>query len=314
MKKTTTENILSGKPLLAYILAIFCNALWGSAFPAVKVGYQLFEIPGDNPGAQILFAGLRFFLAGILAVIFGSVVRKKVLIPKKSSIPLILKLSVFQTILQYIFFYLGLAHTSGVKGSIIIASNTFAAILVASLIFHQEKLTGRKMFACLIGFAGIVLVNLNGEGISMSIRLDGEGFLLITVMSSAVASSLMKIYSKKENPIILSGYQFIVGGLTMIFGGLVLGGRVAAAGFPAMAILLYLALLSAAAFSIYSVLLKYYPVSKIAIFAFTNPMFGVVLSTLILQEENQTEGWKIITALVLVCVGIFLINKPENTR
>ena len=88
------------------LLAILCNALWGSAFPAIKSGYRLFEIPGNSPASQILFAGIRFFLAGFLALVFGSLLQKRILIPKKSSIPMVLKLSVFQTILQYIFFYL----------------------------------------------------------------------------------------------------------------------------------------------------------------------------------------------------------------
>ena len=134
-------------------LAVLCNALWGSAFPSIKIGYKLFEIPGDSPASQILFAGMRFALAGLLAVVFGSILQRKVLVPKRRSWGKIVKLSMFQTILQYVFFYLGLAHTTGVKGSIITASNTFLSILVASLIFHQEKLTGKKIAACIVGFA-----------------------------------------------------------------------------------------------------------------------------------------------------------------
>lgn len=305
-----SKTFLTGTVSVCF-LAVLCNALWGSAFPSIKVGYRLFEIPGDSAASQILFAGIRFFLAGVLAIVFGSILQKKVLIPKKTSLPLVLKLSAFQTILQYIFFYLGLAHTSGVKGSIIIASNTFVAILVASLIFHQEKLTARKIAACVIGFAGVVLVNLNGSGIGAGFRLDGEGFLLISVVAYAFASSLLKIYSRDEDPVILSGYQFMVGGLVMIMGGLLLGGRIHRITFAGIAVLIYLALISSVAFSIWGILLKYHPVSKIAVFGFTNPVFGVILSALILNEKNQAEGWKIITALILVCVGIYLVNRPN---
>lgn len=301
-------------PVLVCALAVLCNALWGSAFPAVKSGYRLFEIPGDSPASQILFAGARFFLAGILAVLFGSILQRKLLLPKKSSVPLVLKLSVFQTILQYIFFYLGLAHTSGVKGSIIIASNTFVTILVTSLIFRQEKLTGRKIAACAIGFAGVVLVNLNGSGFSMSARFDGEGFLLISVAAYAFASSLLKIYSQKEDPVVLSGYQFMAGGMVMILGGLLLGGRMSHISLKGIVMLVYLALISSVAFSLWGILLKYNPVSKIAVYGFTNPVFGVLLSVFILHEKNQAKGWQIAVALALVCAGIYLVNKaPGNT-
>lgn len=312
MKKQSQPPHLLQKPFIVCFLAILCNALWGSAFPAVKSGYRLFAITGDDPASQLLFAGIRFFLAGFLALLFGSLLQKKVLLPKTTSVPLVLKLSVFQTVLQYIFFYLGLAHTSGVKGSIIIASNTFVAILVASLLFHQEKLTGRKITACIIGFAGVVLVNLNGEDIGMSFRLDGEGFLLISVVAYAFSSSLLKIYSKEEDPVTLSGWQFMAGGLVMVTGGFFLGGQIANVTLPGIAVLVYLALVSSVAFSLWGILLKYHPVSKIAIFGFTNPVFGVLLSTLILREESQTKGWQILTALVLVCAGIYLVNQPPK--
>ena len=124
-------------------LAMICCFLWGSAFPCVKIGYRLFQIESDAVATQILFAGIRFTLAGFLAILIGSIMQKKVLIPKKTSYGILFKVSLFQTILQYFFFYIGLANTTGVKSSIIVASNVFVAILVASLVFKQEKLTGR---------------------------------------------------------------------------------------------------------------------------------------------------------------------------
>ena len=36
---------------------------------------------------------------------------------------------------------------------------------------------------------------------------------------------LIKVYSKEENPVVLSGYQFMVGGIIMIFIGLLMGGN-----------------------------------------------------------------------------------------
>lgn len=310
MKKKTILDSFG----IVCLLAILCNALWGSAFPAIKKGYELFQIPGDSPASQILFAGMRFFLAGILAVAIGSLLQKRVLVPKRNSWGMVGILCLFQTILQYVFFYLGLAHTSGVKGSIIVASNTFIAILTASLIFRQEKLTSKKLAACAVGFAGVVLVNLNGTGIGMDMRVEGEGFLLISVTAYAFASSLLKIYSQKEDPVTLSGYQFMLGGLVMMAAGFGLGGRISTASLAGAGVLLYLALVSSVAFSLWGILLKRYPVSRIAIFSFTNPVFGVLLSSLILKEKNQAAAWKIMAALFLVCAGIFLVNRPEKKK
>lgn len=307
--KGKEKRSILDKLWVASFLAVLCNGLWGSAFPSIKIGYQLFEISSDDPASQILFAGLRFFLAGALAVAFGSLIQRRFLFPKRNSWGMVMKLAVFQTILQYVFFYLGLSHTSGVKGSIIAASSSFITILTAALLFRQEKLTARKFAACVIGFSGVVLVNLNGSGFGLSARVDGEGFLLISVVGYAIASCLLKIYSKEEDPVTLSGYQFMAGGLVMIGAGRLMGGRISGISLEGAGILLYLALISSVAFSLWGILLKHHPVSRIAIFGFTNPVFGVMLSALILGEKNQAGGWQILLALVLVCLGICLINR-----
>ena len=90
-----------------------------------------------------------------------------------------------QTVAQYLFFYIGLAHTTGVKSSIIEAVNVFVAILVASLLFHQEKLTAEKMIGCVIGFIGVVLVNLTKGGMDAGFSLVGEGFIFISTIAYA---------------------------------------------------------------------------------------------------------------------------------
>ena len=55
------------KTVVVWLGAMLCCALWGSAFPCIKLGYAMFGIPSDAVGSQILFAGYRFTLAGVLA-------------------------------------------------------------------------------------------------------------------------------------------------------------------------------------------------------------------------------------------------------
>ena len=98
------------KPWMVALIAIFCCVLWGSASPCIKIGYEMLQLDPDSSGAQVLFAGLRFTLAGFLALLFGSILDRKVLLPRKSAVGKILKLSIFQTSLQYFCLYVGLAH------------------------------------------------------------------------------------------------------------------------------------------------------------------------------------------------------------
>lgn len=160
MQEKQTSLLTNG--VILSLLATLCCLLWGSAFPCVKIGYHLFAISSGDSASQILFAGCRFAGSGILTILFGSIRAKKFLRPhKEGSFRRILMLSLFQTVLQYVLFYLGLARTSGVKSSIIEGANVFVTILVACLIFRQEALTWQKILGCILGFSGVVLANFN---------------------------------------------------------------------------------------------------------------------------------------------------------
>ncbi len=308
MKKTETKEQWMQKTWVVWLGAFLCCALWGSAFPCIKIGYELFKIESSQTATQILFAGCRFTLAGILSILIGSLLGRSFLVPQKEAYGKILNLCIFQTVLQYVCFYIGLAHTSGVKASIIEGVNVFVAILIASLIFHQEKLSVRKMLGSVIGFSGVVLVNLVGNELSGGFSILGEGSILLSTVAYAFSSVLMKRYSKKENPVTLSGYQFVLGGLIMVGIGLLLGGRIEYMTLSGLAMLIYLALLSAVAYALWGILLKYNPVSKVAVFGFMNPVFGVLLSSVLLNEYG-TLSYISILSLGLVCLGIYMVNK-----
>ena len=293
---------------IVLLLAVLCCLLWGSAFPVIKIGYRILGIASADATSQILFAGVRFFLAGILAILLGSILQKKFLFPAKSSWGMIGILSLFQTVLQYLFFYLGLAHASGVNASIINGVNTFFAILLATLARKQERLTAGKLLGCILGTAGVVFVSISGGNVGGGFALIGEGFIVIASMSYAVSSVLMKEYSSHENPVTLSGYQFLVGGAVMMIIGGIAGGNLGSISAQGLLLILYLALVSSVAYSIWGVLLKYNPVSSVAIYGFTTPIFGAMLSALLLGEWSSVTIRHVI-ALALVSIGIYIVNR-----
>lgn len=302
----------TGGMLFACLVACL---LWGSAFPCVKIGYRMFAIDASDTASIITFAGVRFTLAGILVVLGMSVVKRSPYLPKRSDCGAIFELSLFQTILQYVFFYIGLAHTSGVMSSIIEATNSFFVVLLAAFVFRYERLTARKLIGCLVGFAGVILVDLTGQTSGgVSFTLMGEGLILVSTIAAATSSNLAKRLSRKHDPVLLSAWQFVLGGLVMLVVGMAMGGHVAPADagnpVPAIALLLYLAFISAAAYSLWSVALACNPVSRVAVFGFMNPVFGVILSALLLGEGSVLNPVVAIVALVLVSAGIVIVNRP----
>lgn len=304
------------KPWFVVIMATICCLLWGSAFPCIKIGYSLFNISAESTSAQILFAGIRFALSGVMVIITGSILFKRFLFPNSlKSFLYCLLLCLFQTVGQYVFFYIGLAHTSGSNGAIVEATNTFFTILWSCLIFKTEKISFWKMFGCFLGFAGVCLIELHGTNIrEFRFNLLGDGFVLISCLFASFVPSLLKQFSKIESPFVLSGYQFFFGGIVMAAAALIFGGRI---GMPVQAVksfslLAYLAFISACAYTIWSLLMKSNDVSKVAIFGFINPVFGFLLSAFILGEASSAFSWAGITSLLLVSLGIFLVYRKKR--
>lgn len=71
------------KPLVVMLLASLCCLLWGSAIPFINLGYRYFGVMSSDTATQILFGGCRFFLAGLLTILFESVAQKKPALPKR---------------------------------------------------------------------------------------------------------------------------------------------------------------------------------------------------------------------------------------
>ena len=88
------------------------------------------------------------------------------------------------------------------------------------------------------------------------------------------------------------------------------GGTLTGFSVKSIALLAYLVILSSAAFSLWTILLKYNRVSMVTVFNFMIPVFGTLLSALFLDEKILE--WKNVAALLLVCFGIWLVTKEEK--
>ncbi|MGN0075589.1 MAG: DMT family transporter [Parafannyhessea sp.] len=309
-RESRRNAFLSSTPGLLLFATASC-LLWGSAFPCTKIGNALFGIASSATSSQLLFAGVRFTIAGCMVIAFMSVKRGRPLLPRATDWKAILRLSLFQTVLQYGLFYPGLSRSSGVASSIIEASASFVVIILAALVFRQEKLTSRKVLGCLVGFAGVLLVNLKPGG-SLSFNPIGEGLVFLSTIAAATSSCLIRDFSKRHDPVLLSGWQFLVGGVVLTLIGRATGGQLTPSRPAALALLAYMGFISAAAYTLWSMLLSANPVSRVAVFGFMNPVFGVVLSAILLNETSALNPLLAVVALVLVSAGIVIVNRGPS--
>jgi drug/metabolite transporter (DMT)-like permease len=294
------------------MLATASCLLWGSAYPAIKHGYVLFAIDAGDIGSQLVFAGVRFALAG-LVLLAGLGLRggAPVLAPLRAEAGPLIALGVTLTTLHYLFFYIGLAHTTGVKGSIVIGSSTFMSVLLAHFIYANDRLSRRRIAGCVAGFAGVVLVNVRGGALDLEVTLRGEGFVAVAAFFLSAASIYGKRLSQRMNVIVMTGHQLTIGGVLLLAIGFGLGGRLGHFTPASTALLAYMVLLSSAAFAVWSALLKHNRVGRVAVYSFLIPVFGAVLSAFFLGERIFDARY--LVALTLVCAGIWTVHRePEG--
>ncbi len=291
------------------LLANVCCALWGSAFPCVKTGYEWLDI--HSVCDQILFAGIRFTLAGIQLFVLYGLINHKICRIEKAIFPKVLRLGIVQTFVQYLFFYIGVSHVTGVKGSIINSANSFFMIILAHFLVKGERLNLKKIIGCLLGVAGVIAVNVGGD-FSGGMTLTGEGFILCASLAYAMASILAKGLSQGQDPMVITCYNFLLGGSLLLLAGILMGGRIPSFTGKSLLLLFYMGMISAGAFSIWTLLLIYNQVGKVAIFGFMIPVYGCLFSGLFLQETLLKAGN--LAALLLVCSGIIIVNYTPKKR
>jgi drug/metabolite transporter (DMT)-like permease len=297
-------------PPKAVFAAVFCNILFGSAFPMIKLGYEYFGI-SDDVFSKILYAGIRFFIAGIIVFVIDSVRNKKPSAIEKKNIKNVVLLGVTYTFLQYIFFYVGLSNTTGASGSVVNSASVFFAIILAHFIYPDDKLNFKKIAGCVLGFLGVALACFAGGEFS-GFKFIGEGFILIAGMFFVVGSVINKKASKINGSFTVTAYNLLIGGFLLIVTGLFGYNGEWKITFVGILVLLYLVLVSSIAVTVLSSLLKTYPIGKISVYNFIIPVSGTLLSGLFLKENIFI--WQYGAALLLVTIGIFSVNYIPNRK
>jgi len=305
------EKTYTNKKFVASI-ATLCCLLWGSAYPSIKSGYILFNISSADISSKIVFAGYRFTMAGLLVLIFAKIFGQKLFAFSKKDFFNLVILGIIQTTLQYIFFYIGLANTTGVKGSIMNSMSTFFSVLLAHYIYKNDRLSIQKITGCIIGFIGVMIVNFSTGLLTFSFNFKGEGFVIIASLMFSAAAIYGKKLTQSMDVMIVTGFSLFLGGILLTLIGISFGGSVHNFTLSSSLLLGYMVLLSSVAFTLWSLLLKHNKVGSVSVFIFLTPIFGVILSAIFLGE-NIIE-LKNVFALLLVCLGIWMVNREKSTE
>lgn len=292
------------KKAMVPILAVTAMFVWGWAVPMIKLGFEQFQVAGDDTAAKTLFAGIRFVLAGGITLIAAKVMKRDFRAGTMKNWGWVALLALMDTALHYFFFYLGVSFSAGTRGVMLDSTSTFLLVVMGCLFFKDEHMTVKKVLGCVLGFGGLMVLNLGGDpGVS---TLKGDVLLLANTVCAAFGSIIARVITRRMDAVAATGYSLAGGGAMLLICGLAMGGRLTVCTWQGLLILLMLVLISVVGFTIYNQLLRWHPVSEVAIYRALIPVFGAILSCLVLQEQFQVQY---VLAGMLIAAGVVTVNR-----
>ena len=289
------------------LIAIVYSALWGFAYPMVKLTMESFAVTGDLD--KCLIAGLRFALSGAALSLVATLAERRPL-PTKKEAPTVLLYGLLGTSLQYAFTFIGLSRVSGAVGALFDQMSVFLVVLFGGLFLKDNRLTIRKVVGCIAGAVGVLAASALPTGFGFT--LLGEGAMTLAALCQAGAYLVAARYAADIHPIRLVGNGQLVGGILLIGITLPLGAKIPVWSPRAVAFLLVIAAISALAYVLSLLPLRHFPASEVAVYNLLIPIFGVVASGILLGESVLELRYLI--SVVLISLGIYVVNTGGARR
>lgn len=286
---------------MIYTLLILTAFFWGGTFVAGKL------LAGQVPPLSSSF--LRFFIATIAFVLILFVNRTLPPLPPKQYWPKLLLLG-FTGVFSYnILFFSGLEQISAGRAALIIATTPLIITLVSSLVY-RERLTFIQISGIFLSLVGALFVISNGNLNLLFSGGFGQGELAIIgcVFSWTAYTIFGRSVLVGMSPLSSVLYSTVAGAamllLPAIFEGL--PGLLDEISLESWGALAFLGIFGTAlGFTWYYRGINTIGASRAGIFINMVPVFGLLLSWLILGETFKPS---VITGGLLVLAGVILAN------
>jgi drug/metabolite transporter (DMT)-like permease len=302
------KNNIFQRPLWVVVFALTAAIAWGWAYPLIKLGFEEFGITSQMTGSKMLFAGIRFMISGLIILAIARSNKKNFQMESLSSWWYVLLFALLNTTIHYACFYIGLSNSHGSRAAILNSLGVFVLVLLACLFFKTDKLNSRKIIGCIMGFSGILALNLGNES-SEQFTWLGDGMIILNALCSAFAGLMTRGVSKRVDIFVGTGYSLAIGGALLILPGILMNGTLPQITWTGILYLSLLICISTLGFALYNKLLSCNPVGKVAIFNSLIPAVGAITSCLCLHEPFYINY---LFAIILLSSGIYIINKGKG--
>jgi len=278
--------------------------VWGSTYLAIRVTVE--TLP------PFLAGGVRFMLAGALMWTFLRIRKgKEAMRITRNQLRSALMVGVLLLLGGNGLVMSAEQEVPSGLASLIIASTPLWVVLYRFL--AKDNVSRGTLIGVGVGFMGVAVLVLPSDRPDAA-PLWGIFLLVIAAASWGNGSFLSSRIDMPKDPIVSTSYQMLLGGAALVVTGLLLGelGGLDAGEFSARSILAFSYLVvfgSLIAFTAYVWVLQHAPVSKVATYAYVNPIIAIFLGWLVLSEEITPVI--VIGAGVIVASVAFIIRKES---
>lgn len=280
--------------------------LWGSLFPFIKIGYRVFNIDTNSVAQVLLFAAMRFAVCGAAVCTIALITKAKLASPKRRSTARMCLMGVFAVALHYGFTYVGLTMTDSGKTAILkqIAPLLFSCF--SFLFVKEERFSFSKILGALVGFSGIVAINIGASSGGFS---RGDVLILSASVCTVVSMVISGKCAKDSSPLWITGISQLFGGAVLLTVALLMGGKFI--GFTPMgaAVFLYICTASVVGYTLFYYVQRTAYLSNLFIIKFAEPLFACLFGALLLGEN--VLRWQYGAALLLISGGIALSSRKK---
>ena len=288
----------------AYIALALVSFFWGTTYVAARIGAQ--QMPG------LFMAGIRQLVSGLILVLYFLV--KGYRLPKLTELKQISMQGVFLLCIANGLLSWSLEYISGGLAAIIVALVPLFIALFNAWYSGKRKPGNGMMAGLLIGFAGILLIfsDYRNEWKQPGF-LFGAGLALVSVLSWSFGTVYCARQKSGTRILFSAGLQMLIAGAIMLPVCMLTGrySNLAETGVKAWAALLYLIVFgSLIAYSAYVYALKTLPPSRVALYAYINPLVAVAMGWLLLAEKMNGV---MVLGIAVTLAGVYVVNRETKT-
>ncbi|WP_090867451.1 DMT family transporter [Oceanobacillus limi] len=280
-----------------YIALLLIMMSWGFNVSAVKV-----LVANIDP---ILLTAFRIFVAGVAVLIILAFL-KVLRLPTKREMLIIMLIAFFNVVIHHIFISVGLSKTSGVNAGLIVGTAPLFTMML-SVLFLSKRVTMFRVLGFLLGFTGVAITSIAGNGGFTSISI-GDIFVLISILGQAYSFILISKLNPNFDSRLLTGYMLVFGSFFIFIVSLFEGSEVSQLielwSFDLGFVFLFSAVIATAVgHMIYNAAIKQVGPAESAIFINFTTVFALVGSAIFLGETILVSHF---VGLIFIVFGVLI--------